>query len=188
MNVRETKRNLYKRLNDSAEANGVVFFGSDCFAGVPFGELSRDFCVDTPVYNRSIRGLSVYDAEKLLPECVYQLKPAKVFVNLGDADLANADFDLDRFLAAYEWLLYTLHAHCKSQIYTVSVLSGHPMAARANEGIKQIAKSAGCAFLDISDALNSDCQEVQVFQHIRHHLRTHAIDFAEAFQIASAAQ
>lgn len=181
MAVLEAELTRFNHLNSISEAHGAVFFGSDCFAELPVGELARDFNIDLPVYNRSIEGLLIGEAEAALADCVYRLNPAKIFINLGDADLRQPDFSVEKFLSAYEWLLYTLHNRSEGRIYVVSVASDHPAAARVNEGIRRIAQETGCTYIDISAAARSEKREIRIFDLIKHYLREHPISFGDVF-------
>lgn len=173
----------YSQLNSIAEPDCAVFFGSNCFASLPVSELKQDFCIDMPVYNRSIPSLRLDDAEKYLADCVYQLDPARIFVNLGDADLDSNPFDLHHFLSAYEWLLYTLHGHCRGRIYVVSVIADHPMTADVNNGLRKLALSAGCSFIDITAAARCEHSQIRIFEQFRSYLHANPISFADAFRI-----
>lgn len=180
----ELKR--YHRLNSAALIDSAVFFGSNCFAGIPVGELARDLDVDVPVYNRSIEGLALNEAEKAFEECIYPVSPAKLFVNLGETDLLRDDFETGAFLNAYEWLLYTMNSRLsgKTQIYIVSVLSENPMTQAVNEGLAKLAAETGCVYIDISRAASCENKEVRIFELLRRFLLDRKIRFSEAFRIA----
>ena len=173
----------YSQLNSIAEPKSAVFFGADCFAALPVSEMKQDFCIDMPVYNRSIPGLLIDDSEKYLADCVYKLDPSRIFVNLGDADLRSASFDLHHFLSAYEWLLYTLHSHCRGRIYVVSVVSDHPMVKDVNDGLRKLARSAGCDFIDITSAARCEHSQIRIFEQFRSYLHANPISFADAFRL-----
>ena len=189
MSICTAEINRYHRLNQAARSGCAVFFGSGLFAGIPAGELARDLGPDTPVYNRSIAGLSIKEAEEALSECVCPLSPSKVFINLGETDLEQADFDAAAFLSAYEWLLYTLNSRLKgkSQLYLVSVLSARPMAAAVNEGLRRLAEETGCIYIDVTRAALSGHPEIRIFELIRPFLRDHMISFSDAFEISRTA-
>lgn len=185
MSMNSLELNLYHRLNSVALSGCAVLFGSSRFAGIPFGELARDLGADTPVYNRSIDGLTLSDAEQALSECVYPLCPAKVFINLGEEDLKRPDFDIHSFLSAYEWIMYTLNSRLKgkTQLYIVSVLSAHPAAAAVNEGLERLANDTGCTYIDVTRAAACENTEIRIFEILRRFLRCHAIRFSDALQI-----
>lgn len=185
MHALETELKRYHCLNEAAAPDCAVFFGSDLFSGIPFGELSHNTGLDVPVYNRSIDGLSISEAERVINECVCRLNPSKVFVNLGEADLTAPDFDLKRFLTTYEWLLYTLNSRCHVKIFVVSILSDHPMTGAVNNGLRRLAAETGCTYVDISCAAGCSQPQLRIFDVIRRHLRSYPISISEAFGIAA---
>ena len=97
--------------NQWVRAGGVVLFGADFFAALPVAELNSYFQVESAVYNRSVPGLSVFEAEQLLDVCVLELHPSKVFVNLGERDVTAASLEtVEAAAAQLEWLLYQIHS------------------------------------------------------------------------------
>lgn len=171
----------FARLNDVAKNNAAVLFGSDFFAEFPVNELALDFGMDVPVYNRSVPGLRIADAEKVLQDCVFELEPAKVFINIGDADLKQGDIDVGDFLSAYEWLLYTIHSHSNARIYIVSVCSASPLTDAVNRGLQRIAEASGCAFIDINRTDKGENRETASFRRLKTFLRDKPFTFADAF-------
>lgn len=170
MAINEMLLNRYNHLNAVAKANCAVFFGADFFSDLPLSELAADFGVDAPVYNRSVRGMSIHDAERALSGCIYELDPAKIFINIGDADLAQGLVDAKAFLSAYEWLLYTIHSHSRAMIHIVSILSSHPLTDEINRGLQKIAQNTGCTYVDITRAWGSDNCEVHSFRQLKYFL------------------
>ena len=85
-NTIETRIEDFKTLNEVARGGGVVFFGSNYFARMNINELAGDSEMFEKLYDRSVAGLLIADAFKMLESAVYDLNPAKVFVNIGDAD------------------------------------------------------------------------------------------------------
>lgn len=177
--------NKYHQLNGIAERNCVVCFGSDSFSRVPFTELSHSFCIDTPVYNRSITGLSIYNCENVLKECIFELCPSKIFLNIGEEDIKSKDFDCEKFISAYEWLLYTVHSHCKGRIYVVSITGENSKINYVNERLRSIAQNAGCKFIDISSTKGKNqVEEMKIFEVIRYYLRSKNYSLSEIFSLA----
>ena len=127
----------------------------------------------------------IENCEKALKECIYELNPGKIFLNIGENDIEKATFRCEDFIAKYEWLLYTVHSHCKCRIYVVSLLKNNPKAAQVNEKLKQISESTGCCFVDISSAETSAQPELKVFESLRCRFRCHPISMIEAFGVAN---
>lgn len=177
--------NKYHHLNGIAERNSVVCFGSDSFSKIPFTELSNSFSIDTPVYNRSITGLSIDDCEEALKECVFELSPSKIFLNIGEEDIKRKDFDCEKFISTYEWLLYTVHTNCKGRIYVVSITGDSSRVTYVNEKLRKVAQNTGCNFIDITKAKErNQVEELKIFDIIRYYLRSKNLSLTEIFSLA----
>lgn len=185
VNTIENELKKYHHLNGIAERNSTVCFGSDCFSKIPFTELSNSFNIDTPVYNRSITGLSIDDCEEVLKECIFELCPSKVFLNIGEEDIKKKDFDCEKFISSYEWLLYIVHTRCKGRIYVVSIINESSKTSYVNEKLKSIAKNTGCHYVDITAAKNTNqVDELKIFEIIRYYLRSKNLTLTEIFSLA----
>ena len=80
------KAGEFKSINELCLKGENVIFGSTYMADFPFYELINKSQLSSAVYNRSIRGLTITDAHTVLGECVFSMKPGKVFFALGDED------------------------------------------------------------------------------------------------------
>lgn len=176
---------FYGEMNSMAEGQGTVFFGTDLFARLPFGELVQSFHMEERVYNRSVKGMNIRDAAELLQVCVMDLKPAKVFLHLGDTDIQAADFDLDAFIAQYEWILYTLHTQSKATAFVVSLVSDSPKAAAVNRRLKELAAESGTSYIDISGARNLERPDLHVFDMMKYYIRSHPMRFSDAMEFVA---
>lgn len=172
----------FKQANAAAEKGGIVIFGSTYFSGIPFGELARDCEIGLPVYNRSVAGMKITESDGEIEDCVTALSPSMVFISIGEEDVDDADFSLERFIESYRWLLYTIHNRCETKIYIVSVLSSNPAAAALNSRLEVLARETGCRFVNAVNALRSDKPDLRVFSALRPFMRNHNITFCEAMR------
>lgn len=164
----------YESLNRYSKKGSTVFFGSSYLASVPICELAEDYGFDIPVYNRSVKGLTIKDAQQVLDTCVADLKPQKVFLNIGDCDLGNG-IEADEFITNYEWLLYTLHLKCQCRIYVLSVIDDSLRASEINSRLKQLCITHKCEFIDLNPT--------SFFDKIRFYMRSQPITFTEAMSV-----
>lgn len=171
----------YTQMNEFAKQGGVVIFGSSYANSIPFCELAQDFDTDLPVYNRSIDGLKISDAQDKIEECILSLNPSKVFISLGDEDVNKADFNVNNFVEKYQWLLYSLHSQSSAKIYIVSIVSENPKSALINEKLRKIAKQSGCQYVDCGSVLHDKAPGIRFFDIIRFYMRSHPITFGQAF-------
>lgn len=170
----------YCQMNKLTNPDGAVFFGSNYFSQLPFGEFSKMFQLDEDVYNRSVSDTKISQLCEMLEACVVDLAPRKVFVNIGDYDISCDDFSYEDFIAKYEWLLYGINTLSKADIYVVSILSSNPLAKTVNDGLKALADEYGCRFIDISETLGLPNQDVKAFNILKVFVRNHPMSFDKA--------
>ena len=83
------KIRMYESVNDVTLKGEIVVFGSSFTANFPFYELAQKYVLSYAVYNRSIDGMTLAEAEQGLDVCVLNVKPYKIFLALGECDLDN---------------------------------------------------------------------------------------------------
>lgn len=181
MSKTEEKIKRFKDINLMAKKNSAVCFGSTFFADTEFQELAYDSGMDTPVYNRSVEDLSISEAQKVLSEAVYPMKPAKIFVSIGESDIESATFNTDEFISKYEWMLLDIHRNCpSSRIYIVSTVCSDMHTREVNSKLENLAHSTGCDFINLNDSTKNDFSERKIFSTLKPYMRTKPISFAEA--------
>ena len=185
MNTITQEISRFTQLNSVSPKGGVVFFGSSFMKRLPVSELADDFDMGENVYNRSIEGLTMADAESALDACVTQLDPRKVFVCIGDDDITAEHFNAKEFLSQYEWLLYSIHDKCDCELFIVSVMSRSPLAQTLNAKLRTLAESSGCTFVDCTSALHRENCDLRMFDILRYHIRNGSMSFAAAMRIAN---
>lgn len=182
---KEQEKLFYGEMNTLAENGGTVFFGTDLFKKLPFGELVQSFHMEERVYNRSVAQMTIQEAAELLQTCVLDLKPSKVFFHLGDTDILAEDFDEDAFMAQYEWILYTLHTQTKAIPYVVSLITDSPKAVALNRRLKALAQESGTQFVDITAARYMENRDLHIFDMMKYYIRSHPMDFCDAMNVVS---
>lgn len=164
----------YEELNNVSKKGGAVFFGSTFLSTVPVCELAEDYGLDIPVHNRSVKGMTVKDAQKLADTCVVALKPQKIFLNIGDCDVATNE-ENEKLITDYEWLLYMLHTKCQCKIYVLSVADSSEKAREFNSLLKQLCNAHKCEFIDLNPK--------SFFEKIKFYMRSQPMTFAEAMSV-----
>lgn len=170
----ERELNDIHQLNQVAKKHGVVLFGSTFAKNIPVGELLQDFDLDRDVYNRSIADLSVFDAGKILTDCVDALKPEKILLQLGETDLERGYKTIPEILDAYREIIKTLQADNRnSDIVLVSVCeTGAGIYPETfNSALKTLAHETGCTYADITPALTADAPKIRAFGLLKRFIR-----------------
>ena len=149
----EKKIAKYKSLNQLAEADGTVIFGTSSDVNIPLGELKQAFALSDSIYNRSFPELSVADAAKIYRECVAELCPDTVIVHIGDADVSDFGGKEYAFEEHYRALIGTIREKnkgCRIVIVALKNYDNDSTVAEINKLLGEIANSEKCEFEDIS--------------------------------------
>ena len=149
----EDKIAKYKFLNQLAEADGTVIFGTSSDVNIPLGELKQAFALSGSIYNRSFSDLSVADAARVYGECVAELCPDTVLVHIGDADVYDFDGKEPAFEENYRTLIGTIrekNKDCRIVIVSLKNYDNDITVAEINKLLGEIADSEKCEFEDIS--------------------------------------
>lgn len=165
------QKEIYKTLNKKIKKNSIVCLGSNYFYTIDFEELSSDFAIGLPVYNRSFANSPINSFDDGILECVYEMEPQKIFVNLGEYDLNSSDFSIEDFMYDYEWLLFNLHKNCKNaKIFIVSIKSSSRMASHTNKQLSRLAEETGCDYVDITDYYSERQSAVADFSKMKFYM------------------
>ena len=81
-----------------------VFLGSTLLSKIKLAEMFENSCA-VKIYNRSVEKLDFQNVSEFINSCAIDLKPAKLFINMGEEDIKSAEFNLETFITKYEWLL-----------------------------------------------------------------------------------
>lgn len=99
----------YHERNKTAVKGGVVFTGSSLMEMFPIEEFVKEAGIKTPaIYNRGVGGYRIRDLQPILNECVFELEPAKIFINIGTNDLSDGNVSIEEIMQQYDHLLTTI--------------------------------------------------------------------------------
>lgn len=169
------KREQYRRLNCFVKEGQILFAGSSLMEQFPIHELAQDYGVKEIIYNRGIGGFVLDEFEDALQECVFDLKPLKIFINIGTNDLNDAQLNLNRFIEKYERILTKIEQKLpEAEICLMAYYPVNPAAAKAphmvemlkvrtneriqlaNEKVKELAAKRGYGFVDVTEPLKDE--------------------------------
>lgn len=173
MKLYENEINVYKKLNEIAEHQGIVIFGSSFAKSIPVGELKQSFGLDYHIYNRSFTDLSIFDAKNVIDDCVLKIMPEKLLIQLGETDLERGYKTITEIITEYESLINIIREKSDCNIVLVSLDNGisdiHP--DEFNNQLEKFAKRLKCQFADISSALSSDAPYIKAFSLMKRFMR-----------------
>ncbi len=145
--------NNYKALNELAEHEGIVIFGGNNDMTIPLCELKQAFSIESNLYNRSFRELSIENAIEIYDSCIAPLEPETVLLHIGEADLdyfeeSPSDFDQKYF----ELIAHIKNYNKKCKIAIISLKNENNSSAifELNKHLKYISQCEHCEFGDIT--------------------------------------
>lgn len=94
--------NWFHGLNEYTEANNILFVGSTFIHDFPINELEINFQLGDAIYNRGIKGLKIKDLKAMLAVCVYEIRPSKIILSIGEEDIKEKSFSLNEFIKDYK--------------------------------------------------------------------------------------
>ena len=151
--MRESEIKKYQKLNDLAQANGIVIFGGKDDTNIPLCEIRQAFNVEENMYNRSFTDLSIEDAILVYDNCVSSISPETVFIHIGDCDIDMLKENPAEFDNKYRELIKhirTQNKKCRIAVVSLRNYDSNPEIADVNKHLKYIADSERCEFGDIS--------------------------------------
>ncbi|MGN1345530.1 MAG: SGNH/GDSL hydrolase family protein [Eubacteriales bacterium] len=175
------KINMFRTFNDITLKNEIVVYGSTYTAEFPFYELSKKYLLNNAIYNRSIRGLTLADAEEYLTDCVLNIRPSKIFLALGDCDLDNPSA-----MTIYRRILRKIQEKLPdAHLYVLSVALAGDRAKTFNNALCTLCRETGAQYLDICYPSGGDAHPYsRVFKQMTRFFRDTAISFTDALLLA----
>jgi len=169
MNGFDLRAACYKRLNQSAKKGAVVLAGSSLCEQFPVNELLMSRGETLTVYNRGISGDTIPGYHSRIADCVIDLAPGKLFINIGTNDMNGGASGAEEICKNYAALLDDIMAqlpHCEIFVLSyypinpqVHALSGwqsgrdNATIAAINSAVKAMAEGMGLKWIDVSTPL-----------------------------------
>ncbi len=176
------KANAFKGCNEIAIKDEIVVFGSTYMADFPFYELSNRCHLEHAIYNRSIHELTLKEAEELLQSCVLDIEPYRVFLHLGEADVAP-----EETLPCYRSILNKIRSALPdTQIYIIGLSDRVAQAKPFNDQLHCFCDNRHIFFVPFANSLsNQTAQYIAQFKQLARFFRDNSISLGEAFAVAS---
>ena len=135
------------------------------------------------VYNRSVEGLTIEQAESYIQPCITPLMPKMILLHFGEEELTAGTQSVDSIIEAYRWLLYQLHtAMPDSRLVLISVNKQLPQANIYNRALQELAKEYGCQYAEAPTGEMSEAYELQFFQTLRGFFYDHTMNLSDIFR------
>lgn len=181
--AREKREKLerFRRLNRYVKPGQILFVGSSLMEQFPIYEFLQDFDLPCKIYNRGVGGYTTQELLESLDVCVYDLRPAHVFINIGTNDLNGPDYRQEELVQRYARILRNIREHLPetklyllayypvntvvgSRISYMKAIMEHRTNARiqaANGAVRALAEQFGAEFLDLNGPLYDERGELK---------------------------
>ena len=163
----------YHQQNLQLPKGGTLFAGSSLMEMFPIEQWVAEMTEPRPlVYNRGVGGYTTKDLLPILDICVWELKPRKVFINIGTNDLSDPNNSVEGMIARYDEILTRIEEHLPGVlIYLMAYYPVNPDAAPndqvrewlkvrtnekiavANAEVRKLAEEHGQRFIDLNTPL-----------------------------------
>lgn len=168
MNDKEIKLQNFKKENQNVKYGETVFTGSSLMEMFPISKLLNEHKDDTVIYNRGIGGYVSSELLKAVDTCVLELKPKKVFINIGTNDLSDSRIPISQLMDNYDKIISIIEENLPEVIiylmayYPVNYeaaaedmkeclkIRNNQKIALANSEVEKLAKRHGQRYIDIN--------------------------------------
>ncbi len=174
MNDKELKIERYRKENKTATPGQTVFTDSSLTGMFPINKLLTEHDDRTIIYNRGNGSFVSHELLKVIDVCVIDLKPSKVFINIGTNDLSNSHIPISELIENYDKIISEIKAKLpQTEIYLMAYYPVNYEAATenmkeclkirtnekirvANTKVKMFAKKHDERYIDINKNLTDE--------------------------------
>ncbi len=171
MNDKEMKILRYCEENKTVKYGQIVFTGSSLMEKFPINKLLEEHNDNTIIYNRGIGGFISRELLEVINVCAIDLKPSKIFINIGTNDLSNSHIPISELMENYDKIISEIEARLpETVIYLMAYYPINYEAAAenmkerlkirnnekirtANVEVKKLAEKHGQRYIDINKNL-----------------------------------
>ncbi|WP_242874871.1 MULTISPECIES: GDSL-type esterase/lipase family protein [Clostridium] len=173
---KKNKLTNYKILNKSVKKGQILFVGSSLMEFFPIDEMQQTLEKNCIIYNRGIAGFVTTELLNSMDECIFELQPSKIFINIGTNDMNTPDYRKESLIKNYDKILNQISErlpNCRVYVmayYPVNAKADFPdvdkefkenrfktrtnaVILEANESIKELAKKHNYEFINVNDGL-----------------------------------
>lgn len=168
------KLDRYIELNKSAEKGAIVCAGSSLMEMFPVEKLMSEARPDIKIYNRGIGGYMTCELLENVAPLITDLKPKRLFINIGTNDLSWSSIPIEDVIENYEKIISSVEKAVENvEIYLMAYFPINYEAASeqmkpclkirtnekinlANEAVKALAEKHGQKYIDINKNLKDD--------------------------------
>lgn len=124
----------------------------------PINEMQLTLEKDLVIYNRGIAGYVLPELLASMDECIFDLEPSKIFINIGTNDMNTPDYKKEELIKNYNKVLTKIsHKLPNCKVYVMAYYPVNPevdFPGGGREHIKSIFKTrSNAAIMEVNEAL-----------------------------------
>ena len=177
---KESTLKRYKMLNQYAKKGQILFVGSSSTEFFPINEMQLTLGIGRVIYNRGIGATITDDLLAAMDECIFDLEPSKIFINIGSNDIAlgGPEGYKEKLIANYNKIMDQIEE--RLPVCEVYVMAYYPINAKAdfgldrsikdrmfatrtntslmevNEAVEELANKHGFNFINVNEGLTDE--------------------------------
>lgn len=174
MNDKEMKIMRYREENKTVKYGQTVFTGSSLMEMFPINKLLEEHNDSTIIYNRGIGGFVSRELFEVVDVCAIDLKPSKIFINIGTNDLSDSRIPISELMENYDKIISEIEAKLPEAIiylmayYPVNYeaaaenmkeclkIRNNEKIRTANAEVKKLAEKHSQRYIDINKNLTDE--------------------------------
>ena len=139
MNDKEKKILRYREENKTVQYGQTVFAGSSLMEMFPINKLLEEHNDSMIVYNRGIGGFVSRELLEVIDVCAIDLKPSKIFINIGTNDLSDSRIPISELMENYDKIISEIEARLPETV--IYLMAYYPVNYEAaDENMKECLK------------------------------------------------
>ena len=173
---REEKYERFRHLNRFVRPHQILFVGSSLMEQFPIYELLLDRQLPWTIYNRGVGGSTSFDLMAHMDECIYELQPDYIYINIGTNDMNMPDYTEEGLISRYRRIIRDIRLHLpEARLFILAYYPVNPAAAEnnpsmkealrvrsnarirsANEAVRNLAEETGARYLDLNGGITDE--------------------------------
>ena len=174
MTDKEMKIARYREENKTVQCGQIVFAGSSLMEMFPINKLAVEHNEHVVIYNRGVGGFVTRELLEVIDVCVLDLKPSRLFINIGTNDLSDSRIPISEVMANYDKIITVIeNSFPEIEIYFMAYYPVNYEAAAeymkeclkirnnekitaANLEVRKLAVKHGQKYVDINNNLKDE--------------------------------
>ena len=159
---KKDKRMRFHYRNQFVKKGAVVFAGSSLMEQFPIEEFLISEGIHLTAYNRGIDGFVCAEFDEALEECIFELEPKYIFLNIGTNDLNDPDCDGVELTRRLEGIIGKILARLPD--VKITMLAYYPVNSEASsEMMRRLIGVRNNARIDeINNAVYEMCERLGI--------------------------